>query len=91
MVRQFLSIASIKTASRCWVPVTKTSRAATIRSFSSRQRCVNFNTVEHDKVNLISNDDVLSAEDIGSHNDAPFEPVVYSSEEIFTAGPVNKV
>lgn len=90
MVRQFLSIASVKTASRCWVPVTKTSRAATFRSFSSRQRCVNFNTIEQDKVNLISNDDVLSAE-ASSTTDAPFEPVVYSSEEIFTAGPVNKV
>lgn len=75
MVRQFLPIASIKTASRCWVPVSKTSRAATFRSFPSRQRCINFNTVEHDKANLICNDEVLAAHEV-ANMDTPFEPIV---------------
>lgn len=70
------------------MPLTK---APTYRSFSSRQRCVNFNNIEHDSsVNLISNDDVFQAEDVKTVSETPFEPTVFSSEEVFTAGPVNK-
>ncbi|SGZ56483.1 CIC11C00000004845 [Sungouiella intermedia] len=88
VARKFLSVSSFKTASRCWVPMTK---APAYRSFSSRQRCVNFNTLEHDAtVNMISNDDVLQTEDIKNPSETPFEPTVFSSEEVFTAGPVNK-
>lgn len=87
MTRKFLSVASFRTASRCWVPAY--SKQATYRAFSSRQRCVNFNTIEHEN-NVISNDDILSAEEPKIHSEAPFEPVVFSSEEVFTAGPVNK-
>lgn len=87
VARKFLSVASFKTASRCWVPL---SKAPTYRSFSSRQRCVNFNNIEHDPlVNLISNDDVFQPEELKTA-DTPFEPTVFSSEEVFTAGPVNK-
>lgn len=88
VARKFLSVSSFKTASRCWVPITK---AHANRSFSSRQRCVNFNTFENDStVNMISNDDVLNSEDIKTVSETPFEPTVYSAEEVFTAGPVNK-
>lgn len=88
VARKFLSVSSFKTASRCWVPMTK---APTYRSFSSRQRCVNFNNIEHDpSVNLISNDDVFQTEELKSAAETPFEPTVFSSEEVFTAGPVNK-
>lgn len=86
MVRQFLSVASFKTASRCWMPTTQ----AMARSFSSKQRFVNFGSIELEHVNLISNDDVLHAEETGGHAEVVFEPTVHSSEEIFTAGPVNK-
>lgn len=88
VARKFLSVSSLRTASRCWVPLTK---AQANRSFSSRQRCVNFNTFENDStVNMISNDDVLNSEDFKSASETPFEPTVYSAEEVFTAGPVNK-
>lgn len=87
MVRKFLSVASFRTASRCWVPAH--TKQATFRAFSSRQRCINFNSVEHEHVNLILNDDILSAEET-KPSDTPFEPVVFSSEEVYTAGPVNK-
>ncbi|QBM89714.1 hypothetical protein METSCH_D07950 [Metschnikowia aff. pulcherrima] len=87
MVRQFLSIASFKTASKCWVPAA--ARHSNFRPFSSRERCVHFNNAEHEGFNLIANDDVLS-EAAGSHSEVIFEPTVHSSEEVFTAGPVNK-
>lgn len=89
VARKFLSLSSFNTASRCWVPITKAPLLN--RSFSSRQRCVNFNTFENDStVNMISNDDVLNSEEIKTVSETPFEPTVYSAEEVFTAGPVNK-
>ncbi|QWW23604.1 hypothetical protein CA7LBN_002405 [Candidozyma auris] len=67
-------------------------KVANFRTVSRCWRCINFNNInEHDNsVNLISNDDVFAAEEIKHQNEAPFEPTVFSSEDVFTAGPVNK-
>ncbi|KAF5212586.1 hypothetical protein EJF18_11133 [Clavispora lusitaniae] len=87
MVKQYLSLATFKTASRCWMPAYAQQPAS--RFFSSRQRCINFNNVDHENRHLVSNDDAFSAEDV-SATEQPFEPTVFSSDEVFTAGPVNK-
>lgn len=84
MVKQYLRISSLQTASRCWLPTYR--QQATSRLFLSRQRCVNFNTSEG---TLIANDDVIP-EDARAAAEPYFEPSVHSMEEVFTAGPVNK-
>lgn len=91
--RQILKVSSFKTASRCWMPATQQPTAA--RFFSSKQRYINFNMHSLSDSHLISNDDVI----IEAHSNArpqeiheePFEPIVYSSEEVHTAGPVREV
>ncbi|CAI5756190.1 unnamed protein product [Candida verbasci] len=96
VTKRIFHIAQFKTASRHWLPITQ----STINSrafFSSKQRCVNFNNLnDSTSASLVSNDDVFttasqqaatSSEDL----DVSFEPTVNSSEEIFTAGPVNRV
>lgn len=94
---KFFSIASYKTASRCWVPVSQIAQQTNnnaLRYFSSRQRCINFNNITES--HLVSNDDVLAhgipnAEELSkTSSDDFFEPTVFSSEEVHTAGPVNK-
>lgn len=96
--RQILNIANFKTASRCWIPIQQPMNS---RFFSSRQRYINFNLHSLSDSNLISNDDVLNTEgsSIGAttttritseSQEEAFEPVVYSADEIHTAGPVNK-
>lgn len=89
MSRHFLPISQLRTAARCWVPVYSKQPAS--RFFSSRQRCINFNNInEHDSaVNLIANDDVFASDDV-HESEKPFEPTVFSLEDITTAGPVNK-
>lgn len=94
--QKYFSIASYKTASRCWVPATNN----TTRYFSSRNRCINFNNINDG--HLVSNDDVFTssiqdatissstASSTSSSNDELFEPTVFSSEEIHTPHPVNK-
>lgn len=88
VVTKFLAVSSFRTAARCWVPVAK---QPVPRYFSSRQRLVNFsNANEHESASLVSNDDVFAVEDIKQNIETAFEPTVFSSEEVFTAGPVNK-
>lgn len=91
-VRQVLKVSNFKTASRCWIPVGQANN----RFFSSKQRSVNFNLHSLSDANLIANDDVL-ANEVSNHtttriqhekHEETFEPIVYSSEEISTAGPV---
>lgn len=92
--RQFLNIAQYKTASRCWIPIKQinSGASANLRFFSSKQRCINFNNLHES--NLISNDSVFANavhEELESSQDfESFEPTVFSSEEVHTAGPVNK-
>lgn len=86
MTKAILSLASLRTAARCWIPAY--SQLATSRFFSSRQRCVNFNNVDHDTM-LVANDDTFLAEETITSEPA-FEPSVFSSEEVYTAGPVKK-
>lgn len=86
MSKTILSVASFRSAARCWIPVY--SQLAASRFFSSQQRCVNFNNVDHDTL-LVSNDDVFLADETVTAEPA-FEPSVFSSEEVFTAGPVKK-
>lgn len=92
--RQFLNISSYKTASRCWIPIKQISSGSSnnLRFFSSKQRCINFNNLHES--NLIANDGVFTSaihEELESTPDfESFEPTVFSSEEIHTAGPVNK-
>ncbi|EGV61997.1 hypothetical protein PSN45_000712 [Yamadazyma tenuis] len=93
--RQILKVANFKTASRCWIPA---AQPASSRYFSSKQRYINFNLHSLSDANLIANDDVLTHE-ASKHtttriqhdkHEEVFEPTVYSSEEVHTAGPVNK-
>ncbi|CAK7891334.1 hypothetical protein CAAN1_01S04632 [[Candida] anglica] len=88
MTRQIFNIASFKTASRCWLPANV--KPHTLRHFSSRQRCVNFNNLNESRV--VANDNILThqQEESSSADFETFEPTVFSSEEIHTAGPVNK-
>lgn len=90
MTRQIFNIAAFKTASRCWLPANSKQAIfpATLRHFSSRQRCVNFNNVS--EISFAANDTVmLSQEEAVPHSDV-FEPTVFSSEEVHTPSPVNK-
>lgn len=84
MTSRFLPVSSLKTAARCWVPASRYP----YRSFSLRQRLVSFG--DKDNVNLIANDDVFTAPEETHNSEKPFEPTVFSSEDVFTAGPVNK-
>lgn len=90
--KSFIRISSFKTASRCWIP-TQTANASKMRHFSSRQRCVNMNNLHES--NIISNDDILAGSSLSEEKRnaseyEPFEPIVSSSEDIHTAGPVTK-
>ena len=93
--RQVFKVSSFKTASRCWIPIQQPINS---RFFSSKQRYINFNLHSLSDANLISNDDVLVHE-ASSHTttriqtdkaEEYFEPIVYSADEVHTAGPVNK-
>ncbi|ODV70196.1 hypothetical protein HYPBUDRAFT_179597 [Hyphopichia burtonii NRRL Y-1933] len=61
-----------------------------LRYFSSKQRCINFNNIKD--AHLVANDGVLSGEEAikAGSSEEIFEPTIFSSEEIHTAGPVNK-
>lgn len=89
--QKFFNIASYKTASRCWVPINNQIKTHmtqnTNRFFSSQQRVVNFNNIAD--AHTVSNDGVLSTYETPSSEEV-FEPTVFSSEEVHTAGPVNK-
>lgn len=82
VTKRIFHIAQFKTATRHWVPVY--SRAY----FSSRQRCANFNSISDS--NLIANDDVLASSASAAEEAEIFEPTIHSSEDIVTAGPVNR-
>lgn len=82
VTKRIFHIAQFKTATRHWVPVY--SRAY----FSSRQRCVNFNSISDS--NLIANDDILASSASAAEEAEIFEPTIHSSEDIVTAGPVNR-
>lgn len=93
--QKFFNISAYKTASRCWIPVNQQMMVNnTNRFFSSKQRCINFNNITDS--HLVSNDSVLSSNietskpTSNAGNDEYFEPTIFSSEEIHTAGPVNK-
>lgn len=83
---KILSVASFRTAARCWIPAY--SQLAASRYFSSRQRCVNFNNAEHDTL-LVSNDNTFLAEETVAA-EPTFEPSVFSYEEVHTASGVKK-
>lgn len=84
---KFLRISAFKTASRCWVPVQAVPNS-TMRHFSSKQRCINFNNLNEGFA--VSNDDILRPDETRSQELEPFEPTIFSSEDVHTAGPVNK-
>lgn len=91
--RQIFRLSNFETSSRCWIPIQ--------RNFSSRQRIVNSNLHSLSEVNLISNDEVLHHE-VNAHttnrivnvkngqDEVPFDPIVSSVDEVYTASPVNK-
>ena len=86
VTRRIFQVAQFKTASRHWLPVN--SRAY----FSSRQRAVNFNNISEG--GLIANDDVFSSPvsaTAAAEETETFEPTVHSSDDVITAGPVNRV
>ena len=90
-IRAFKSIANYKTASRCWIPATQLQRSNNmIRNLSSQQRHVNFSHITEN--NLVADDGIIAnvQEDVES-NEQEFEPVIFSSNEVSTAGPVNKI
>ena len=82
---RILNIASFKTASRCWVPVS--TKPTTLRHFSSRM--VNFHSAVEARV--VANDMILSQKEERSNEHETFEATVFSSEEVHPAAPVNKV
>ncbi|KAI5970918.1 hypothetical protein CANMA_000078 [Candida margitis] len=89
----FLRISSIPTAARHWMPVAKPQLTQlTLKQFySSRVRFVNYNNIN--EISLVSNDDIINATSTSANNKEDgevFEPTVYSSEDIHTAGPVNR-
>ncbi|KAI5957340.1 hypothetical protein KGF54_000268 [Candida jiufengensis] len=65
--------------------------------YSSKIRCINFNNL-NDSISLVSNDDLfnnsststLSSSTSTTEESEIFEPTINSSEDIFTAGPVNR-
>lgn len=91
-----LSIHTLKTGSRCWVPIASKniklvskpikSNMVITRSFSL-QRTVIFNSSE---TNIISNDGYLSSNIPQASEEEVFHPTISSSEEIHTPAPVNK-
>ncbi|KAI5949802.1 hypothetical protein KGF57_004625 [Candida theae] len=106
VAQRILSISNIQTAARHWVPIAKhqitkypkpqSTQLISKQFYSSRIRCVNYNYNNINDVSLVSNDDVINASATSStrsstNDDAePFEPTIYSSEDIHTAGPVNR-
>lgn len=89
MSRQIFNVSAFKTASRCWIPVNtmQATMPATLRHFSSKQRCVNFNNIND--ISVVLNDVVMSTPSEEPDFES-FEPTVFSSEDFHTAGPVNK-
>ncbi|CUM65056.1 uncharacterized protein PRCAT00002678001 [Priceomyces carsonii] len=80
--KQFFSISTYKTAARCWIPVNQALRAngsANLRFYSSQ----NIN-VKHRESSNGANDATSGS------SDETFHPTVFSSDEVHTAGPVNK-
>ncbi|KAG5420802.1 hypothetical protein I9W82_002683 [Candida metapsilosis] len=104
VAQRILSISNIQTAARHWVPIAKhqmikypkaqqSRQLISKRFYSSRIRCVNYNNIND--VSLVSNDDVINASSAAASSTSkddsePFEPTIYSSEDIHTAGPVNR-
>lgn len=104
VAQRVLSISNIQTAARHWVPIARhqlikypkvqSSQLISKQFYSSRIRCVNYNNIND--ISLVSNDDIINASastttTTSSKEDAEFfEPTVYSSEDIHTAGPVNR-
>lgn len=91
-VQKFMRLSSLKTSSRCWVAINQAPKRPNMRHFSSQQRSINFNS--NNEAFLVSNDMVLAEanrEEISSTEEIEsFQPTVFSSEEIYTASPVNK-
>jgi len=105
VAQRILSVSNIQTAARHWVPIAKQqiirypksqpSQLIKKQFYSSRIRCVNYNNIND--ISLVSNDDVINASAAAAattttkaEDAEPFEPTIYSSEDVHTAGPVNR-
>ncbi|RCK66065.1 hypothetical protein Cantr_01827 [Candida viswanathii] len=83
VTQRILRVSQLRTATRHYLPVYS-------RAFSSKQRCVNFQNLN--EATLISNDNVFTnANAAPQTEDADsFEPTIHGSEDVVTAGPVNR-
>lgn len=79
VVARVFNLKNIQTALRHWIPVTLPIKKTAIAQFSSRHQCVDFYRQDVPKL-------VVSAKE----EEEAFEPSVSLTEEIETAGPVNK-
>ncbi|KAI5961863.1 uncharacterized protein KGF55_003834 [Candida pseudojiufengensis] len=92
-----ISISNISTKSSS-SPLTSNNHIILSKQFySSKIRCINYNNL-NDSTSLVSNDDVFNTSNnsntttsnSSSEDNEIFEPTINSSEDIFTAGPVNR-
>ncbi|CAH6721273.1 hypothetical protein CLIB1444_05S07426 [[Candida] jaroonii] len=95
---KIIRLSNFQTASRCWLPTNNIIRSNNIRLLSSNQRYINLNQHSLSDINLISNDEILNYQELNNttntiiKNDEEmnFEPTIFSNDDVFTAGPVNK-
>ncbi|MCP8718503.1 MAG: hypothetical protein M5F18_04295 [Asgard group archaeon] len=81
VTQRILRISQLRTATRHYLPVYS-------RAFSSKQRCVNFQNLN--EATLISNDAVFANAAPQVEETESFEPTIHGSEDVVTAGPVNR-
>lgn len=81
VTQRILRISQLRTATRHYLPVYS-------RAFSSKQRCVNFQNLN--EATLISNDTVFANAAPQVEETESFEPTIHGSEDVVTAGPVNR-
>ncbi|RCK66015.1 hypothetical protein Cantr_01829 [Candida viswanathii] len=81
VTQRILRVAQLRTATRHWIPIYS-------RAFSSHQRCVNFQNIS--EAAIISNDGVFANAAPQVEDPEYFEPTIHGSEDVVTAGPVNR-
>ena len=82
VTQRILRVAQLRTATRHYVPIYS-------RAFSSHQRCVNFQNLSSEAT-LISNDGVFANAAPQVEDTENFEPTIHGSDDVVTAGPVNR-
>ena len=81
VTQRILRVAQLRTPARHWVPIYS-------RALSSHQRSVNFQNLS--EASLISNDGVIANAAPQPEDTENFEPTIHGSDDVVTAGPVNR-